>query len=470
MLGMTIIQRAVGFFRGIWICRMLDDTVVGQWAMAIGFILLITPVMMLGIPGALPRYVERYRLSGHLRQFVRRLAVLTVLFTLLFCGFVLIAPSTLAWLVFLEPQNNQLVYCVGVAVAAISAFYFVNELLSGLRQVRAVSLMQFIQSITFTALAMGALYWGYGLKAVILSFAAASVISILPGLWVLRKGWSGLPVSDTPFEAPAMWKRLIPFAAAIWAMNLLCNVFDLSDRYMILHFTPGGELVGQAAVGQYHSGRMIPVLLLSLGMLISGVLMPYLSADWEAGNRQAVRDRLRRVLFGISAFFTVGGAATLVFAPWMYSTLLEGRYNDGLVLMPMAFVFCSWAAMVTIAEAYLLVVEKGKLIAVATSVGLIANIALNALLLPIWGLHGAVVATLCSHGIVMIGIWIAMHKTDFRFDRTILYVSLLPATLLAGPWVALVSVVVCLAASEHAKRWIGEAVEMVKLKRQATAA
>ena len=109
MLGMTIIQRAVGFFRGIWICRMLDDTVVGQWAMAIGFILLITPVMMLGIPGALPRYVERYRLSGHLRQFVRRLAVLTVLFTLLFCGFVLIAPSTLAWLVFLEPQNNQLV-------------------------------------------------------------------------------------------------------------------------------------------------------------------------------------------------------------------------------------------------------------------------------------------------------------------------------------------------------------------------
>ena len=271
--------------------------------------------------------------------------------------------------------------------------------------------MQFIQSITFTALAMGALYWGYGLKAVILSFAAASVISILPGLWVLRKGWSGLPVSDTPFEAPAMWKRLIPFAAAIWAMNLLCNVFDLSDRYMILHFTPGGELVGQAAVGQYHSGRMIPVLFLSLGMLISGVLMPYLSADWEAGNRQAVRDRLRRVLFGISAFFTVGGAATLVFAPWMYSTLLEGRYNDGLVLMPMAFVFCSWAAMVTIAEAYLLVVEKGKLIAVATSVGLIANIALNALLLPIWGLHGAVVATLCSHGIVMIGIWIAMHKT-----------------------------------------------------------
>lgn len=470
MLAMTIVQRAVGFFRGIWICRMLDDTVVGQWAMAIGFIMLITPVMMFGIPGALPRYVERYRLKGHLRQFVRRLAIMTATFTFLFCCFVVIAPGTLAWFVFLEPQNVQLVYCVGVAVVAISAFYFINELLSGLRQVRAVSLMQFVQSILFTVLAMMALYSGYGLNAIILSFAGACLVSMIPGLWILRKGWSGLPVSDTPFQAPAMWKRLIPFAAALWAMNLLSNVFDLADRYMILHFTPGGELIGQAAVGQYHSGRMIPVLLLSLGALISGVLMPYMSADWEAGKHQEVRDRLRRVLLAISAFFTVGGAATLVFAPWMFSTLLQGRYDDGLILMPMAFVFCSWAAMVIVAEAYLLVVEKGKLIAIATAIGLVANVILNALLLPLWGLHGAVVATLCSHGIVMLGVWVAMHKSDFRFDRTILYVSLLPATLLAGPWVALTAVVVCLAASEHAKRWIGEAIQMVKLKRQAAAA
>ena len=35
MLAMTIIQRFVGFFRSIWICRILDDNEVGQWAMAI---------------------------------------------------------------------------------------------------------------------------------------------------------------------------------------------------------------------------------------------------------------------------------------------------------------------------------------------------------------------------------------------------------------------------------------------------
>ncbi len=466
MLAMTIVQRALGFFRGIWICRLLDDNIVGQWAMAFGFILLITPVMMLGIPGSLPRYTEHYRMRGHLKAVVRRLAMLTAGFTVAFFGVVMIAPSQLAWLIFLEPQSTGLIYCVGAAVGAISAFYFVNELLSGLRQVRVVSIMQFTQSICFTVFTVVALYCGYGLHAVILSFASATTIALVPGLWVLYRGWSGLPVSNEPFEAPSMWRRLLPFAAAIWAMNLLGNVFDLSDRYMILHLTPGGEMIGQAAVGQYHSGRMVPVLLLSLGSLISGVLMPYLSADWENGNHQAVRDRMRRVLLAMSALFTLGGAFSLLVAPWMFSSLLQGRYNDGLSLMPMAFVFCIWAAMVSVAHGFLLVIEKGKLMALATGIGLTSNILLNALLLPIWGLHGAVVATLCSHGIVMLGIWVAMAKTDFRFDRTLLYVSLMPVTLLAGPWVATASVLICLAGSEHARTWIRQAIESAWKLRQ----
>ncbi|NND97286.1 MAG: oligosaccharide flippase family protein [Pirellulaceae bacterium] len=469
MLAMTIIQRGVGFFRGIWICRMLDDTDVGQWAMAFGFILLITPVMMLGVPGSIPRYAEHFRARGHLRAFVRRLALMTCAFTLLFFAAAYALPNVLAWFIFLEPQNANLIYSVSAAVGAVSAFYFVNELLSGLRQVRAVSVMQFVQSVSFTIIALTALYLGYGLIGIILSFAIASVIALAPGLAVLRRGWSGLPQSQEPFEAPSMWRRVLPFAAALWAMNLLTNVFDLSDRYMILHFTPGDETLGQAAVGQYHSGRIIPELVLSLGAMISGVLMSYLSADWEHGKRQAVRDRMRRVLLMLSAFCTLGSAIALLFAPWMYGSLLQGRYNDGLALMPMAFVFCSWAALAVIAQTYLLVVERGKLIAIATGVGLTANVALNALLLPLWGLHGAVVATLCAHGIVMLGVFVAMAKSDFQFDRTIVYVSLLPATILAGPWVAMICVIVCIAASQHARAWLHDSVVSFLAKRRNTA-
>jgi O-antigen/teichoic acid export membrane protein len=470
MLALTIVQRGLGFFRGIWFCRLLDDHLVGQWAMAFGFVTMITPIMLLGMPGSLPRYVEHFRLRGQLSQLVRRLLGATIGCGAAFFAAMLLAPQWFGWLIFLEPQNVTLIYSVGVAVASIVAFYFVHELVAALRQIRVASLMQFTQSVGFTIIGVSWLSTGGGLSGLVLSFALATTIGILPGAYALAVGWQGLEQSAEPFEATSMWRRLLPYAAALWAMNLLTNVFELSDRYMILHFTPGGELAGQAAVGQYHSGRIIPVLLMSLATMISGVLLPYLSADWEAGRKQAVKDFLRRVLLAMSVCFTLGAAVAMLLAPRLFSALLQDRYNAGLALMPMAFVFCIWSALATVAQCYLFVHERGKLVALAIGAGLIANLSLNALLLPIWGLHGAVVATLCSHGVVLIGIWLGLAGSDYGLDSTTFTISILPATLLAGPWIAIACVATALAASRQAKQWVGEAIELVSSKRQAAAA
>ena len=461
MLAMTIVQRGVGFLRGIWFCRLLDDSELGRWAMAFGFITLITPVLLLGIPGSLPRYVEHFRLRGQLPAFVRRIVIATLICGSLAVFATSIAPGWFGWLIFLEPQSQSLVHAVAAAMVAMIVFNFVNDLVSSLRQVRVVSVMQFMQGVGFT---IGGIVWlslGGGLLGLAVVFAATTLLATAPGMWSLRRGWGGLPSSQAPFDARAMWRRLLPYAAALWMMNLLGNVFDLSDRSMILHFSSGSESAGQSAVGQYHSGRIFPELLLSLATMISGVLLPYLAADWEAGRRQAVRERLKRVLLAGSVACTLGGAVVLWLAPWLFSTLLQGRYQDGLALLPMVFVFCSWAALVTIGQNYLCVAEKAKFVAIALAIGLTVNVALNALLIPLWGLPGAVMATLTAHGIVMFGVWLGMVVCGFGVDRTVIYVAVLPATLLAGPVVAIGCVVVTLLSSEHARHWSGEALDLI---------
>lgn len=465
MLVITVVQRGIGFVRGIWFCRLLEDAQVGQWAMAFGFITLITPVVLLGLPGSLPRYVEHFRMRGHLSPFVSRLLIATVLCAGGFAAAMFWVPGWFAWLIFLEPSGTELVPRVAAAVLAIIAFHFVKDLNASLRQVHVVSAMQFVQSVGFTVLAVAWLSFGGGLGGVILVFASATLAAMLPGLATLWSGWSGLPKSDAVFDATAMWRRLLPYAAALWCMNLLGNLFELSDRYMILHFFPGEQPGGQAAVGQYHSGRIFPVLLISLSTMISGVLMPYLAADWEAGRSDAVRECLRRVLLGLSAAFTAGGAVVLWLAPWLFATLLEGRYDAGLSLMPMAFVFCSWWGLVIVGQDYLWVAEKGKFVGMALAVGLLANLALNAWLLPIWGLHGAVVATLIAHATVMVGVGLALARCDYRLDSTTMLVALLPATLLAGPVVAMVCLAVALAANKQARSWIREALAMLPVGR-----
>lgn len=454
MLVMTVIQRALGFFRGIWFCRLLDDTVVGQWSMAYDFIIMITPIMLLGMPGTLPRYVEHFRNQGHLSQFLRRILTATVFLGVLFIALLMLLPDWFGWLVFLEPQSTSLIYGVGVGVIAIIAYNFVYQLVASLRQVSVASWMQFVQGIGFTVFGIAWLTLGGGIIGLVLAFVVATILAIVPGALALARGWRGLPSSPNEFEAPKMWRRIVPFALALWAMNLLTNIFAMSDRLMILHWIPGGQ--GQAAVGQYHSSRIFAVLLMSVATMIAGVLLPYLTADWESGNREKTRQTLRKILFAVGTTFTAGGAVSLLISPWLFSVLLEDRYFDGLNLMPMAFVFSIWVAIFMIGQNYLWVAECGKLVAAAVSVGLVINIALNAWLMPMWGLHGAVVATMVANGVVLIGLWIAMAGQGFKLDETCFYVTVLPLTLLAGPLWALVFTMIIVAVNEQSLAWIQE--------------
>jgi len=444
MLGLTVIQRGLGFFRGIWFCRMLDDSSVGQWAMAFGFLILITPVMMLGLSGAMPRFVERYRLAGQLPAFVRRVIIGSSVGGVIIITLMMIFPQAFGWLVFRSPSDRSLITALAAAITTLFAFNFVLDLVSSLRQVRLNSVMQFIQGVCFTAFSMICLYYGGGIVGLLICFAIATMLGLIPGLWVLRRGWSGLPVSSTPLDTRSMWKSLLPYAIALWTINLLTNLFELSDRYMILHYTTGGQSLAQAAVGQYHSGRLIPTLLCNVALMYAGVLMPYLAAYWESGRKGAATERLRRTLMTVAVVFTAGSAVALMIAPWIFSTLLQGRYSEGLRLMPQAFVICIWMALISLGQLHVWLNERGKWVGVTLSVGIVVNLVLNYLWLPSYGLDGAVMATLVSTGAVVVGLGGVMWRLGFGVESHMVLIACLPLVLLLTPVSALLSSILIL--------------------------
>jgi O-antigen/teichoic acid export membrane protein len=199
---------------------------------------------------------------------------------------------------------------------------------------------------------------------------------------------------------------------------------------------------------------------MSLATMIAGILLPYLAADWESGRRDLVKLRLRQTLFAITTLFTAGAAVALLLAPCLFRKVLQDRYADGLTLMPMAFVFAIWIALAVIGQNYLWVAEKGKLVAVAIGAGLATNIALNFLLLPIWGLYGAVVATTIANGIVLVGLWIAMARHGYPLDSTALSLTLLPVSLLLNPITALALAMLLPLANPQARDWLAEWIEI----------
>jgi O-antigen/teichoic acid export membrane protein len=316
--------------------------------------------------------------------------------------------------------------------------------------------MQFLQSVLFT---LGAIAWlGYGgaMAGVIVMFGAATLVATLPAVIGLLRSWPSLQPKTVNGAHGSIWKKLLPYALALWVMNLLANVFELTDRYMLLHWNSAGTELGQKLIGQYHSSLLIPSLIVSVASLVAGVVMPYLVADWEQGHRRRVTERLRRMLLGASLAFTTTGAFALLFGDWIYQDLLRGRYSDGLTVLPIVLVFSIWSALTAIAQNFLWVSDQGRRVGYVLAAGVAANFALNTILIPRVGLHGAVVGTFVSHAIVLAGILWANARAGFRSDRSLFWVAILPATLLAGPVVALVSLVAVSLSSRHCLRYLGE--------------
>jgi O-antigen/teichoic acid export membrane protein len=220
---------------------------------------------------------------------------------------------------------------------------------------------------------------------------------------------------------------------------MLAHLFGIIDRTMIIHTSGLDPTTALQQVGHYHSSRLVPMLLVSFAGLLSGLVMPHMSHDWEAGRRDLVSDRLNFTLkltgLGMLAF----GVGVLLFAPLLFHVILQGKYADGLAVLPWTLTGCIWYGIYEIAHNYLWCAEKTKLATVPLALGLAANILLNLLLLPVWGLLGAVVATGISTLLCLVLTLLLNRHSGMRIASGTWLAILAPASIILGTAASMVT-------------------------------
>lgn len=432
MLVANILQRGVGFVRNLVLCRFLADDQLGLWALSTSFFVLAAPLAVLGLPGTFGRYVSSYRASGQLNVFLRRMSIGSCLGTLLAAGLLIGAPANTSLIIFGLELSHASMLLIAAALCSVILFNASTELLSGLRKPRIVSAMHTTNSLVFTAASLTGVMLVNDWRILVAAFTLGSTAGMIPALIVFRD-WEQIESSpQPPLSMRAMWKRVLPFAISIWCMNLLINLFDVVDRYMLLHLAAETAEQGRALVGQFHSGRIMPMLLSSLTLMLNGMLLPYLASEWEAGNKRKVEDSQRLTLKCVSLFFMILSVGSLAIAPLLFDHVLHGKYSDGLSIMPQAMLHCCLTAMAFLLQNYFWCAERGKTVGLIIAIGLLINIALNAWWVPLHGLRGAMVATSLSGGaILFLTIW-EMRRCGVQLGWRCFCFTALPTCLLLG--------------------------------------
>lgn len=398
MLVANVLQRAIGLLRNLGFCHFLSDAELGQWSLANSFFVIAAPMAVLGLPGSLGKFVEIYRRQGALGSYLRILTIVSATGLIGLSLVMCLAPESCAWIVFNDTTAAQNIGWLISTLAAVTIFNFINELMSALRQVRAVSSMQFINSLSFALLGTIGLMYYQSWSILLPCYTIACLLALVPGIWVLWTAHAHELAGTQPVEG--LWTRVVPFAITLWCMNLLTNLFDVCDRALLLHLTPDVEL-GQSLIGQYYCGRLIPALLISVAALLSGILLPYMSADFESNNRQRMADRLRQVIHMVALIFSATAAMAVAGSSILFDWMLGGRYQEAQHILPIALVQCIWMSLFFLAQTYLFCLEKGKLVGLILLVGLALNAALNFPLIALWGLTGSVTATAIASGFIL---------------------------------------------------------------------
>jgi O-antigen/teichoic acid export membrane protein len=239
-----------------------------------------------------------------------------------------------------------------------------------------------------------------------------------------------------------LWARVAPFAAWVLLGSVLTNLFGVVDRYMIIHFSRTSAAEALDAVGNYHSSRVVPLLLVSVAAMLGAMIMPHLSHDWELGRRDLVAARLRLFLklFGYALF--AAATAVLLAAPLLFRVAFRGKFPEGETVLPWTLVYCTWFGLSLIVQNYLLCAEKARLAGLALAAGLALNIPLNLILLPRLGLEGAVLSTAAANALSLGLICLFNRRLGFHLDDGAKLVLVLPMLLCLGPWAAMFALVV----------------------------
>jgi polysaccharide transporter, PST family len=443
LLVLAVLQRAIGFVRGVLVCRWLSPDELGQWDLAFSFLTLAAPLSVLGLPGSFGRYVEHFRQRAMLGMLVRRTAVVCGGLTVAAVIGIAVAAPQISQLVFGRADQTHLVLALAVSLAAVVVFNYVTELLTALRMARTMSVLQFLNSMLFAGLSIGLLlFWRNQAVAMVAAYGLACLLVVVGTLTIVLREWRNFAPDHVPplpkgegFATPAFWSRLLPFAAWVWVTNLLFNLFEVIDRYMIVHFSTVSDPL--AMVGDYHSSRVVPLLLVSVAALVSTITLPHLSCDWEAGRQADVARRLNLAIKLLGLLLFVGSIAILLAAPLLFDVVFRGKFAGGMQVLPWTLTYCCWLGLTTMAQTYLWCAERARLGCVALLVGVFSNIGLNLLLLPHYGLLGAVLATAAANALALGIIFLFDARLGMRVERSTLLVSMLPLTIGFGPWVAL---------------------------------
>jgi O-antigen/teichoic acid export membrane protein len=380
MFGEQILRMIAGLLVGIWVARYLGPEQFGVFSYATAFVAIFSTVAKLGLDGIVVRDL--------VNEPQNRNVYLGTAFWLKLAGalvtFIIIAFATL----FTSNDSTTNLYIFIIASGIIFQsfevidFYFQSKVLS-----KFVSLCKMTQLLLSSLLKVYFVLTG----ADLFWFVVVSLfdqLSLAVTLYIAYKHQK-LDNFYRHFDKEVA-KKFIKNSWPLIFSGLVVMVYMRIDQVMIK------EMLGIREVGVYSAAVRLSEAWYFIPMVITSSLFPAIVSAKKV-SKELYYTRLQR-LFTLMVWTAIAIALPITFLSDWLVMLLYGEEYTGAGKVLMIQIWAGLFVFLGVASSSWLTSENLQIIAFyRTFAGAIINIALNLLLIPVYGIVGAAIATLVSY-------------------------------------------------------------------------
>ena len=243
-------------------------------------------------------------------------------------------------------------------------------------------------TILFNVLFLAA--FDMGVMGYVLSVIVGNLITTV-FLVVCAKLWRVFCLSSI---SRRMMKELMWFSLPMIPTTVCWLITDLSDRYMVTYFC------GEAVNGVYSAAYKIPTIV----TLVSSIFMQawQFSAVASSSDEEGCKNFYSEVFRGFLSLIFIGAAGLILLSRVLTSLLLNSAYFEAWQYMPTLLCAAAFEAIVSFLATVYMVRKKSMHSFLTAMIGTVANVALNLLLIPIYGALGAAIATMAAYAFVLV--------------------------------------------------------------------
>jgi O-antigen/teichoic acid export membrane protein len=271
-------------------------------------------------------------------------------------------------------------------------------------------------------------------KKVVKYLLVGAVLNLLLNIWfvyVWKMGIGGI-IYVHLLTAIIVFVSLLPLIKASYTLNidkriLISTIFfslpflvsgifssgmDVADRFILDHF------LGKKQVGEYSFAYRLAMITNIFVISFRAAWIPYALNRQRENNYRQDFGKILIKLLAIGAFILF---AVSFFADDLFNIKLFGKnlfnvaYKNGLIILPFVIIGYIFSSLASFYSVYPFVSNKSHHFLISDGLGFVTNLILNFMLIPLFGLIGAGIAT-CISFMVTAGYLFIISQDKVKID------------------------------------------------------